>query len=226
VKRVSLAALATLALIGASACQDAVTSPQPGAEVRNGVSYPPPPPEQLTASGSFCCTTSSVSSIQQSSGFQPSLTKKLSGLQPSFPKQSTGFRPLFSIQGSPLLRPRLTIQSGCTTFFVPATYMFNEPSNSGYVHFSSDPNNDVTSSANGMVKYASGDFSGAGTLEILTDCGLIVIDISSVNDASSFFGGQFAGFNLFFDSALLYPCGTTDCTPTVGSADIFGGGGD
>jgi len=102
--------------------------------------------------------------------------------------------------------------------------MFNEQSNAGYVHFSNDPDNDVTSSSNGMVKYAHGDFSGAGSLEIQTTCGLIVIDLSSINDGSSFFGGQFAGFNLFFDDALLYPCGTTDCTPTEGSADIFGGG--
>ncbi|MFN2601938.1 MAG: hypothetical protein ABR582_04165 [Gemmatimonadaceae bacterium] len=101
--------------------------------------------------------------------------------------------------------------------------MFNEQSKAGYVHFSNDPDNAVTSSADGMVKYANGDFSGAGTLQIQTECGLIVIDLSSVNDNSSFFGDQFAGFELFFDNALFYSCGTTDCLPVEGSADISGG---
>lgn len=217
-KRVSLAALATLALIGASACQDAVTSPQFGAELRNGVSYPPPPPEQLTANGSFCCEETIPSSVQQTSWFQPSTSKKSSGFHPAL---------RFSVQGSSLSRPAFTVQPGCTSFSIPATYMFNEKSKAGYVHFSDDPDNAVNSSSNGLVKFAHGDFSGHGTLEIETDCGLIVIDLSSVNDGSSFFGGQFAGFDLFFDTALLYlGCPDKSCVPIEGSADIFGGGGD
>jgi hypothetical protein len=203
-KRVSLAALA---LIGAAGCQDALTSPQLGADsnLRYAVSNPPPPPIDGRANGSFCCVSTSVtpsSSIQQSSGFR------------------------FSVQGSSLRGPAFTVQSGCTSFFVPFTYLFNKQTNAGFVHFSNDPDNAVSSSANGMVKFAYDDFSGAGTLQIQTECGLIVIDLSSVNDNSSFFGGSFPGFNLLFDSALFYECGDTSCEPIEGSADIFTGGGD
>lgn len=227
-KRVSLAALATLALLVATGCQDAVTAPQLDATLRNGVSFPPPPPENLTASGSFCCLSTSASSIQQSSGLQLSFSRQSSGFRPSASKQSSRFRPSFSVQGSPLRGPAFTVQPGCTSFTVPVRYLFNEPSNSGYVHFSDDADNAVGSSSNGMVKFAHGDFSGGGTLEIQTECGLIVIDLSSVNDElSDFFGGPFPGFNLFFDDALFYECGNTqDCTPVEGSAEIFAGGGD
>ena len=226
VKRVSLAALATLALLGATACQDAVTSPQLS-DVRNGfTSNPPPPPVEQIANGSFCCTTDALS-IQQGSGLQLSFSRQSSGFRPWSSKQSSGFRPSFSVQGSPLSGPAFTVQPGCTSFSVPVTYLFNETDNSGYVHFSDDADNAVGSSSNGMVKFAHGDFSGHGTLEIQTECGLIVIDLSSVNASSSFFGGAFPGFNLFFDDALFYECGNTeDCTPIEGSANMFAGGGD
>ena len=57
--RVSLAALATLALLGAAACQDAITSPQGSIDssLRLRVSNPPPPPADTGASGSFLGTT-------------------------------------------------------------------------------------------------------------------------------------------------------------------------
>jgi hypothetical protein len=203
-KRVSLAALA---LIGAAGCQDAVTSPQLGTDsnLRYAVSNPPPPPIDGRANGSFCCVSTSVtplSSIQQSSGFR------------------------FSVEGSSLRGPAFTVQPTCTSFSLPFTYLFNKQTQSGYVHFSNDPDNAVASSANGMVRFAHGDFSGAGTLEIETDCGLIVIDLSSVLDNSSFFGQPF-GFQLSFESALFYfGCPDKSCTPISGSADIFAGGGD
>jgi hypothetical protein len=225
VKRVSLATLAALALIGAAACKDAVTSPQlgPDSNSRYDVSNPPPPPIETSADGSFTPDNPPLESIQQSSGFQPSFSKKLSGFQPSL-KQPSGLR--FSVQGSSLSRPAFTVSPGCTSFSIPATYFFNEQSNAGYVHFSSDANG-VNSSSNGMVKFAHGDFSGEGTLTLQAEGCLLVIDLSSVNDNSSFFGGTFPGFNLFFDDALLFECGNTqDCDPIEGSADMFAGGGD
>lgn len=141
VKRVVLATLALV--IGAAACQDAVTSPQLGSNLslRYRVSNPPPPPIDASATGSF--TTSSASS--------------------------------FSIQAS-------------CSFHIPVTYFFDPTANSGYLHFSSNQADMATASSNGMVKYAHGSLSGKGTLEIITDCGLLVIDLSSIQQPPSFIG--------------------------------------
>ncbi len=57
-KRVSLAALTGFALIGAAACQDALTSPQLAADARyeREAGNPPPPPIDTGATGSFFAT--------------------------------------------------------------------------------------------------------------------------------------------------------------------------
>lgn len=213
-KRVSLAALATLALLGAAGCQDAVTSPQlgPDASLRYGPSNPPPPPVETRATGSFCCAAEQV------------VTQQSPGLGQTFSLQrSSGFRPRFSFQGSSLRGPALDVQpQQVCSFSIPVRYFFNNESRSGSVHFESSSDDGVMSSSNGMVKFAHDDFSGAGTLEILgtpSPC-LIVIDLSTVNDESSNFDDF--SFNLFFDEALLYECGNTSCTPIEGSADMSG----
>jgi hypothetical protein len=111
------------------------------------------------------------------------------------------------------------------SFTVPATFLYHPAEINGWVHFGNSDNG-VIASSNGMVTYKNGDFSGKGTLQILVEgCGLIVIDLSSVNDANSFFcQGNQNCWDLFFDDALLYECGnTTDCDPIEGTADIQGG---
>lgn len=66
VKRVVLATLALV--IGAAACQDAVTSPQLGSNLslRYRVSNPPPPPIDASATGSFTTSSASSFSVQAS----------------------------------------------------------------------------------------------------------------------------------------------------------------
>jgi hypothetical protein len=204
VKRLSLAALATLAILSAAACQDAVTSPQLS-DLRNGLSSnPPPPPVETIATGSFFGTSIDVVG------------------SPTF----SGFQPRFSIQQSGGIGQRLDVSASVVCpFSIPVRFLYNPTEGNGYVHFESDDNG-VIASSNGMVKYKKGDFSGKGSLEILVEgCGLIVIDLASVNDANSFFCTNDANcFNLFFDDALLYPCGNTeDCSPIEGTADMSGG---
>src|SRR6478736_2569779 len=95
VKRVSLAALATLAILSATACQDAVTSPQLNAELRNGrSSFPPPPPDDQTATGSFVGGTTLLS--QRTPGFRFSIQQS-SGLGAKFDEVSTSVFCPFSI---------------------------------------------------------------------------------------------------------------------------------
>jgi hypothetical protein len=67
VKRVVLATLALV--IGAAACQDAVTSPQLGSNLslRYRLSNPPPPPIDTGATGSFAATQSALSFSVQAS---------------------------------------------------------------------------------------------------------------------------------------------------------------
>jgi hypothetical protein len=167
--------MATLVLVGVTACKDAVTSPQLGPEIRYGrSSFPPPPPEDQTATGAFV---------------------------------STG---------------TLSTNVVCS-FSIPARFFYGPKEKNGWVHFENGEG--VTASSNGMVTNKNGDFSGKGTLQIVTTCGLVVIDLSSVNDGSSFFCGFDQNcWHLFFDEALLYECGnTTDCTPIEGTANMEGG---
>jgi hypothetical protein len=206
VKRLSLAAMATLAILSASACQDAVTSPQL-TDIRNGrSSNPPPPPVEETAAGSFISTATL--------------------LAPSASPQFSGFQPRFSIQQSAGLgSPRFDVSTSTfCPFTIPVRFFYNPNDGNGYVHFESSDNG-VIASSNGMVKKHGDDFSGKGSLEILVEgCGLIVIDLASVNDAnSSFCGFDQNCFNLYFDDALLYPCGDTSCSPIDGTANMSGG---
>ena len=162
------ASLATLVLtIGAAACQDIITSPEPSADrdVLYGVSNPPPPPIDTGAMVTFSAT------------------------EPTSFEQSTPSQPGFSI------RLASSLQASCTgdaAVIIPVTYLYNPQGSSGYLHFSDAPAQSVDASANGMVKMKEEggvqDFSGKGAVSILIgDCEFI-INLESVVDAQSSFG--------------------------------------
>jgi hypothetical protein len=208
VTRVSLAVVAGLALIGAAACKDAVTSPGNSSDLtlRYGISNPPPPPIDTGASGFFSAADLRAPvtpkflqprySIVQSSS--PVERQKLSILAPPGAHR-------FSLSQNPFL------------FSVPVTYFFNPTSRDGYLHFSNDPDG-VNASSNGMIKNHLGVLSGKGMLQIqTTGGGLLVIDLSSIQQPPSFLGcgTETAGpaatnnggvcFHLFFSQATFFP---------------------
>jgi len=178
VNRVSLAAVAAIALIGAAACQDAVTSPQPG-DLRLALrsSNPPPPPIDTGSTGSF-----QPNATLRAPSTPQFLQPRYSIVQSSSPSQRTKF----SILGAPT-HQRFDFTQNSFFFSVPITYLFNPTSKSGYIHFSNDPDG-VNSSSNGMIKNHNGVLSGKGTLEIQTNEGLLVIDLSSIEQPPSFQG--------------------------------------
>lgn len=220
--RVSLAALATLALLGAAACQDATTSPsQNGAELRYGLSNPPPPPIDTGAGGSFFAANLRA---EPSGG----LLQPRYSIQQSFAQRLAPARPRFRVGGVPASGPAFSLQTS-TFFRIPVTYLFNPTLLNGYVHFTSDDENGVNSSSNGMVKVKKGIVSGKGKLTIELADGVLVIDLGSVQQPPSFIGciteigpDQLSGpggvcFELFFADATFTPTGGD---PIEGSVDM------
>ena len=70
------------------------------------------------------------------------------------------------------------------TFVIPATYMFNPVQNAGFVHFESYEDEDLTASANGMVrKQGDDDPTGHGTLTFLINGCELVVHLDSVTEA-------------------------------------------
>ena len=70
------------------------------------------------------------------------------------------------------------------TFVIPATYLFNPTQNSGFVHFSSSEEDDLTASANGMVtRHGENDPIGQGTLTFLLNGCELVVHLDSVTEA-------------------------------------------
>jgi hypothetical protein len=189
--------LATLAIIAAAACQDAVTSPQNAAELRDAVASNPPPPKIDTGA---------------TGRFQPAATLRT---------QPTGLlQPRFTVSGAPRATA-FDFEQNAFFFSVPVDYLFNPTQNAGHLHFQNDPNG-VDASSNGMVKYSHGDFSGKGILTIETNEGTLIIYLASVNDALSQFGpcGDGPCFHVFFDHATLDGVdGTVDmetgCSPSA-----------
>jgi len=213
VTRVSLAALATLALLGAAACQDAITSPQGSIDssLRLRVSNPPPPPADTGASGSFIGTT--LRAEPSGKLLQPRFS-----IQQGFGPMSSPSRPGFLVNHAPASGPASSFQSS-TNFHIPITYFFSPADANGYIHFSSDQDNGVNSSSNGMLKVRDGVISGKGMLTIETYDGVVVIDLSSVQQPPSFIGcgapeigdaptspGGVC-FELFFTEATFTPTG-------------------
>jgi len=213
VTRVSLAALATLALLGAAACQDAITSPQGNTDLslRLRVSNPPPPPADTGASGSFIGTT--LRAEPTGKLLQPRFS-----IQQGFGPMATPSRPSFLVSHAPTSGPANSFQSS-TFFHIPITYFFSPAGANGYIHFSSDHDNGVNSSSNGMLKVKNGIISGKGKLTIETFDGVVVIDLSSVQQPPSFIGcgppeiGEAPTtpggvcFELFFTEATFTPTG-------------------
>jgi hypothetical protein len=206
VTRVSLAAVAAVALIGAAACKDAVTSPENSSDLtpRYDVGNPPPPPIDTGATGSFLSSIPELRAPSTSKFLQPRYS-----IVQSSPTESRQ-----AIVAAPRA-PRFDFSQSPFFFSVPITYLFNPTKNAGYIHFSNDPDG-VNSSANGMIKNNHGKLSGKGKLQIQTDAGLLVIDLSSIQQPPSFLGcpipETFAPtnvgdvcFSLFFDHATLYP---------------------
>lgn len=202
VKRVSLA-VAAVALLGAAACQDAVTSPQPGDLRFFRTSNPPPPPIDTGSTGSFVPATD-----LRAPSTPRILQPRFSIVQSSSPAQRTKFSVF-----APPNRRAFDFTQNSFFFSVPITYLFNPTSKAGYIHFSNDADG-VNSSSNGMIKNKNGVLSGKGTLQIQTTEGLLVIDLSSIEQPPSFQGCT-AGpdaptqndggvcFFLHFDSATL-----------------------
>ena len=217
-KRVSLAVVAAVAIVGVVACQDAVTSPESNNSdltLRYGISNPPPPPIDTGARGSF-----SFADLRA-----PSAPKFL---QPRYTiVQSLSPAPQRTILGTPRA-PKLDAFQSPFGFNVPVTYLWNPTRSSGYLHFSNDPDG-VNASSNGMIKNNHGKLSGKGTLQIQTDVGLLVIDLSSLDPSQSSLGcpvpdinaapsndGQVC-FHLFFTHATLY---FTDDGSEEGTAEM------
>lgn len=177
-KRVSLAAVAAIALIGAAACQDAVTSPANSNDLAlryRVVGNPPPPPIDTGANGSF--TPSPTLRVEPTPRF---FGPRYSIFQSASPTRRT------SISRAPT-RGALDFQQTSFNFNIPITYFFDKTSNDGYVHFSNDPDG-VNSSSNGMIKNKNGVLSGKGTLTIETADGTLIIDLSSLVQEDSFLG--------------------------------------
>lgn len=166
-KRVPLAVLALV--IGIAACQEVATSPQSSSDMNTaslnplyGESNPPPPP--IDTGGQVSFTSASATSFKWADPFQPYSARFASTLQES-------------CNGSP------------TDIILHVTYMLNPGGTSGYLHFSSNKGDSVWASSNGMVKMHDGDFDGKGSIAVVLDGCLLVIDLSSVNSALSSFNG-------------------------------------
>jgi hypothetical protein len=194
-----------MALIGAAACKDAVTSPENNSDLalRYGISNPPPPPIDTGASGFFSAADLRAPSTPKF--LQPRFTI----VQSSSPAE----RQKLSILAAPRAH-RFSLSQSPFLFSVPVTYFFNPTLNDGYLHFSNDPDG-VNASSNGMIKNHQGVLSGKGTLQIQTDQGLLVIDLSSIQQPPSFLGCSpptFGAptspggvcFHLFFSQATLF----------------------
>lgn len=166
-KRLSPAILAALALIGAAACKDAVTSPQVAADagLAYSVSNPPPPKIDTGANGRYSP--------------DPSLrVAPLDILR----------RPRYTIQQSSPLQQRMTVLGlpqrpaffqSSEDFNIPAQYSLNTEQTKGELQFKTiRESKEVVKTC--TVKYLNGVFTGKGTLEIQTAEGLLVIDCSSV----------------------------------------------
>ncbi len=203
--RVSLASLAAVALIGAAACQDAVTSPGSTNDLtlRYRISNPPPPPIDTGANGSFTSTTLRADPSPRFLGPRYSI------FQSGSPAQKTKFSVL-----APPTRGALDFAQSSENFNIPITYLFNPTSLFGYVHFSNDPDG-VNSSSNGMIKNNNGVLSGKGTLTLDVPGGPLIIDLSSLVPEDSFLGCEVETiggaptnnggvcFHFFFSSATL-----------------------
>jgi len=179
VNRVSLAAVAAIALIGAAACQDAVTSPGSSNDLTlryRIAGNPPPPPIDTGANGTFIAATLRAEPTPRSLGPRYSI------FQSSSPAQKTKF----SVSAPPT-RGAFVFTQTAINFNLPITYFFNPTSHSGYVHFSNDPDG-VNSSSNGMIKEKNGVLSGKGTLTIDVVGGPLIIDLSSLVQEDSFLG--------------------------------------
>ena len=208
VKRLTLGVVTGVSLIAVAACHDSVTSPESNnsdLSLRYGLSNPPPPPIDTGATGSFVATQDLRA---------PSTPKFL---QPHYSIVQTSSPT--EVQRIVLSAPRTKrfdfFQT--TSFFsVPITYLWNPTKKSGYVHFSNDPDG-VSASSNGMIKNNNGKLSGKGKLQIETDEGLLVIDLSSLQVPPSSLGCPVPDtfdaptntgpvcFSFFFASATLYP---------------------
>lgn len=205
-KRLTLGVVTGVSLIAVAACHDSVTSPESNnsdLSLRYGISNPPPPPIDTGATGSF-----------QFAELRAPSTPKF--LQPRFSiVQSSPVEIQRQILSAPRAK-RFDFAQSPFFFSVPITYLWNPTRNSGYVHFSNDPDG-VSASSNGMIKNNHGKLSGKGTLQIETDGGLLVIDLSSLQVPPSTLGcpapetfdaptntGPVC-FSFFFASATLYP---------------------
>ncbi|MEO8576024.1 MAG: hypothetical protein ABI556_04955, partial [Gemmatimonadales bacterium] len=158
-------------VIGVAACQEMTTAPasSPDPRVQTARSSNPPPPPIDTGAG----------------------------VGISFQTATTRVTDPFSIRSSILDNgvrggTRSSVNPSATQFLffvIPVTYLFNPIGSSGYLHFHDDPNNDIDSDANGMVRLQNGDFDGMGKVTVQTSFGPIVINLASVNDGASRFEG-------------------------------------
>lgn len=200
-KRLSPAVLAVLALIGAAACQDAVTSPQLSVDVEGqlaNASNPPPPPIDTGARGRFRPGTS-LRAEPTPRFFQP----RFSIVQSTLPQ------PRSTVLGLPR-RLRNDIVIDAFDFFIPVKYELNKKRDNGHVDFKKIKHSKaILKECN--VHWEHGVFKGHGTLKIQTEQqGLLVIDCESVNQDESFMepcgDGFTVGercFHLVFDVATL-----------------------
>lgn len=166
-------ALVTVALIvGAIACEEVATSPQPAAPEstaglipRYRLGNPPPPP------------------IDTGASFVPSATAyRAPRYSPYSPMRLVGL-----YQGCPSDPTQIFLPT------VPATYMYDPNGNTGWLHFSDAPFSNIDTDANGMVKMSNiggvQDFSGKGKIKFdLGDGCVVIIDLTRVSDAESHFG--------------------------------------
>jgi len=159
--------------IAAAACQEIATSPQVSADIgpqSERLSNPPPPPIDTGALGSiggglaetFMAPVANRSALPAAPGFE-----RFAG----------------SSQSVVLHPPHPT----SITFVVPATYLLNKGGLSGYLHFADNDDEGVDSDPNGMVHMNRGTFSGKGKITIRRGDDVYVIDLASVNSASSYF---------------------------------------
>jgi len=193
VKRNSLLALG--ALLGAAACQDALTSPHPKGYLQYGISSnPPPPPIDTGARGQFL-PDPALRADPAPRFLQP----KYSILESASPqKRTTLFGP-----------PRATsnvIVIDASDFFLPVKYNLSKDGLNGELDFLTIKDSKAVLKQC-KVTMVNGVFYGKGLLTIQTTEGLLVIDCSSVEQSPvSYFERCGSGdrcFHLVFDDATL-----------------------
>jgi hypothetical protein len=194
---VSRSSFAVLAFtVGIAACQDALTSPQLNVDEEGlfaNASNPPPPPIDTGAIGRFRPGTNLRAPYES-----PLLQPRFSIIQSSAPQQKL----------TVLSRPQklaFFVQTS-ENFSVPVKYTLSTDGTRGeLIYKATKVSKEVLKTC--TIKYVNGVFSGKGTLQIVTEDGLLWIDCSSVSQSSTFdtCGEGETCFDVIFDNAILYP---------------------